>query len=294
MAMFSVQQKANLKATKHWQRKVAEVIGKVAATAATYTIDLPKDHFIHQIIIACYEAATVPTVNPANLVDKIDSIQLIANGNKVIKDMTGAMCKQIMKINEYKPSTGIYILFFTDPKIDDAQPLPAWVFTSLQLKIADQAPASGTYRYMEIIAVESAYEGQDLSNWKVLVEKYLKWAKYVTNTGWQLYEHERAYKVYGYLYCMDDNGTLGNTVYDYIQLLGRKPEGEVTIADVSVTALRGENNAEIAVDTLDTGFAFLEWKDGFPSHEFASLYSKVYISSAGTNKGLRVLERYVL
>jgi hypothetical protein len=58
--------------------------------------------------------------------------------------------------------------------------------------------------------------------------------------------------------------------------------------------LRGENNAEIGVDTLDTGFAFLEWKDGFPSHEFASLYSKVYISSAGANKGLRVLERYVL
>jgi hypothetical protein len=204
------------------------------------------------------------------------------------------MFKQVMKMNRRKPQTGLYEIFFTDPKIGDAQPLPSWVFTSLVLNITDVAPASSKYHYIDVVVVESAYEGQDLSNWKVLIEKYLKWVKYGTNTGEQLYEHERAYKIYGYLYVMDDNGTLSATIYNKIKLLGRKPEGELTIVDVPVPLLKAENDAEVGIDTLSTGYVYLEWKDGFPANEFASLYSKPNIPSAGTNAGLRVLERYVL
>jgi len=293
MAMLSTQQKAGLKPTKAWQRLAKRVSSTSAATAETFEIDLPRDHFIHEIIITVYES-NADTYDPSELADDLTNIQLIANGNKYLKDMTAGMCKQIMKINKRKPATGLYEIFFTDPKIPDAMPLPAWIFTSLVLKITDNAPASGNKHYIDIVVVESAYEGQDLSNWKVLVEKYLKWKKYGTNTGEQLYQHERAYKIYGYLYVMDDNGTLSNTIFNKIKLLGRKPEGEVTICDVPVTLLRAENGAEIGIDTLDTGYAFLEWKDGFPAHEFASLYSKPNIPTAGTNAGLRVLERYVL
>jgi len=294
MAMLSTQQKKNLQPTKAWQRLVKRVSSDAAATAQTFEIDLPRDHFIHEIIITIYESTSKTTYSTSELVDDLTAIQLIANGNKYIKDGTASMFKQIMKINKRKPATGLYEIFFTDPKISDAQPLPSWVFTSLVLKLTDNAPAASNYHSIDIVVVESAYEGQDLTNWKVLIEKYLKWQKYGTDTGEQNYEHERAYKVYGYLYAMDDNGTLSNTIYNTIKILGRKPEGELTIVDVPVTLLRYENNAEIGIDTLDTGYAILEWMQGFPAHEFASLYSKPNIPTAGTNAGLRVLERYVL
>jgi len=293
MAMLSTQQKAGLHPVKAWQRLVKRCTSAAAATAQTHTIDIPRDHFIHEIIINCFEH-TADTYDPTYYDDALSTIQLVANGNKYLKDMTAAMCKEVMKINKRKPATGLYEIFFTDPKIEDAQPLPAWVFTSLQLILGDVAPAATKYNYIDIVVIESAYEGQDISNWKVLVEKYLKWSKYGANTGEQLYEHERAYKIYGYLYVMDDNATLSNTIFNKIKLLGRKPEGEVTIIDVPVTLLRQENGAEIGVDVPATGYAFLEWAKGFPAHEFASLYSKPNIPTAGTNAGLRVLERYTL
>lgn len=293
MAMLSTQKAKGLKPTKAWQRKIFSDKSAAAATAQTWNIDIPRDHFIHEIIITCYEH-TAKTNDPTYLDDALSTIQLVANGNKVLKDGTADMFKQVMKINGRKPATGLYELFFTDPKIGEAQPLPAWIFTSLRLTLQDIAPASTKYNTIEVAVVESAYEGQDLTNWKVLVEKYLKWQKYGANTGEQIYEHERAYKIYGYLYVMDDNGTLADYKFDNIKLLGRKPEGELTIVDVPTTLLKLENNAEIGIDTLSAGYAYLEWKDGFPAHEFASLYTKPNIASAGTNIGLRVLERYVL
>ena len=293
MAMLSTQKAKGLKPTKAWQRLVKRVSSATAATAQTFQIDLPRDHFIHEIIITVYEN-TADTYDPTKLADKLSTIQVVANGNKYLKDGTAEMFKQVMKINQRKPQTGLYEIFFTDPKINDAQPLPSWVFTSLVLNLTDVAPAASSFHYIDIVVVESAYEGQDLTNWKVLIEKYLKWQKYGTNTGEQLYEHERAYKIYGYLYAMDDNGTLSATIYNKIKLLGRKPEGELTIVDVPVPLLKAENDCEVGIDTLSTGYVLLEWKDGFPANEFASLYSKPNIATAGTNAGLRVLERYVL
>jgi len=292
--MLSTQKAKGLQPTKAWQRLVKRVISAAAATAQTFTIDLPRDHFIHEIIINVYEN-TADTYDPTKLVDgDILTIQVVANGNKYIKDGTGDMFKQVMRVNQRKPQTGLYELFFTDPKISDAQPLPAWVFTSLVLTLTDNAPAATMFHIIDVVVIESAYNHQDLTNWKVLIEKYLKWQKYGTNTGEQLYEHERAYKIYGYLYVMDDNGTLSNTIFYKLKILGRKPEGELTIADVPVNLLVTENNAEVGIDALSTGYAMLEWMDGFPAYEFASLYSKPNIATAGTNAGLRVLERYVL
>jgi len=293
MAMLSTQQKKDLEPTKTWQRLVKRVSSATAATAQTWDIDLPRDHFIHEVVINIYEF-TADTYDPTKLVDDLVTIQLVANGNKYLKDGTADMFRHVMKIERRKPAAGLYELFFTSPKISDAQPLPAWMFTSLTLKLTDNAPAASNFHYIDVVVVESAYQGQDLSNWKILIEKYLKWQKYGTNTGEQNYEHERAYKVYGYLYIMDDNATLSNTIYNKIKLLGRKPEAEVTIADIPVNILRTENGAEIGVDAFDTGYAYLEWDKGFPAHEFASLYSKPNIAIAGTNAGLRVLERYVL
>lgn len=294
MAMFSTQKQQNLNPVRTWQRKLARQISAASATAQTFTFDIPRDHFIHEIHITVYES-TALTRQPTMLVDDITttSIQLIGNGNKTLKDGIGNMFKQVMRLEKRTPQTGLYTLFFSSGKIPDAKPLPAWVFTSLQLLITDNAPASSNYHIIEVVITESAYEQQDLANWRVLVEKYLKWQKYGTNTGEQDYEHERAYKVYTYLYLMDDNATASATIYDLIKVLARKPDGELTVIDVPVPLLKAENDSEIQ-GTLDTGYFFIEWVQGFPAHEFASLYSKPNIPTAGTNAGLRVLERYTL
>lgn len=294
MAMFSTQKQQNLNPVRTWQRKLARQISAASATAQTFTFDIPRDHFIHEIHITIYES-TALTRQPTMLVDDITTtaIQLIGNGNKTLKDGIGNMFKEVMRMERRTPQTGLYTLFFSSGHITEAKPLPAWVFTSLQLLITDNAPASSNYHIIEVVITESAYEQQDLANWRVLVEKYLKWQKYGTNTGEQDYEHERAYKVYCYLYLMDDNATASATIYDLIKVLARKPEGELTVIDVPVPLLKAENDSEIQ-GTMGTGYFYIEWVQGFPAHEFASLYSKPNIPTAGTNAGLRVLERYTL
>jgi hypothetical protein len=295
MAMLSTQNKANLEPAKAWQRLVTRIKSNTVATAQEFEIDIPRDHFIHEIIINVYESTVPTTYKSSELVDDLTDIELVANGNKYLKHGTASMFKQVMKINKRKPATGLYELFFTDPKITDAMPLPAWIFTSLVLKLTDNAPAGSNYHIVDVVIVESSYNNENLDNWRVLIEKYVRWAHYLTNTEEQNYEHEKAYKIYGYLYAMDDNATLSNTIFTKISILGRKPEGELTIVDkIPITLLRAENGAEIGVDTLDTGYVFLEWAKGFPANEYSSLYSKPYITTAGTNASLRVLERYTL
>ena len=301
MAMFSTQKQQNLNPVRTWQRRLARQHSTVAATAQTFTFDIPRDHFIHEIHITVYETThPCETRQATMLVDDLNgnTIQLIGNGNKILKDGLGSMFKQVMRMEHRTPQTGLYTLFFSSGKIPEAKPLPAWVFTSLQLLVTDDAPAALQGHVIEIVITESAYEQQDLSNWRVIVEKYLKWAHYGTFTGEQDYEHERAYNVFAYLYLMDDNGTASATIYDLIKVLARKPEGELTVIDVPITLLKAENDSEIqgivGHSVLDTGYFFIEWVQGFPAHEFASLYSKPNIPAAGTNAGLRVLERYTL
>lgn len=290
MAMLSVQKSQNLNPEKTWQRRIPRQISAVTNTAQTFYFDLPRDHFIHEVHITVYDAAGVSR-DPSDLSDGLLTLQVVANGNKYLKDACASMFKQVMRINKRTPQTGLYTLFFSDPKIGAAKPLPSWIFTSLQLIVIDDTPVAD--HTIEVVVTESAYEGQDLSNWNVLVEKYLRHKRYGTDEGEQIYEHERAYKIFGYLYLMDDDGTPTADIFDLIKLLGRKPTGEVTIIDVPVTSLKAENDSEIQ-DTLDTGFIFLEWMQGFPAHEYASLYTKPNIPVAGVNVGLRVLERYVL
>jgi hypothetical protein len=294
MAMFSTQKQQNLNPVRTWQRRLARQHSGTVATAETFSFDIPRDHFIHEIHITCYEHTSVDTRDPTKLVDDLTgAIQVIGNGNKTLKDGIGSMFKQVMRMEKRTPQTGLYTLFFSSGQIPEAKPLPAWVFTSLELKITDNAPAGSNYHTIEVVITESAYEQQDLANWRVLVEKYLKWSHYLTNTGEQDYEHERAYKVYCYLYLMDDNATADADVFDLLKVLARKPEGELTVIDVPVALLKAENDSEIQ-GTLDTGYIFIQWVQGFPAHEFASLYSKPNIPTAGTNIGLRVLERYTL
>jgi len=296
MAMLQLQLKKDLEPTKTWQRPLAQQKSAAAATAQTFYIDIPRDSFIHEIIIMVGEHATDPL---SGLADDLTDIKLVGNGNKYLKDAFGlaSLFIQVERMNGNRHVTGIYRLFFSDPHIPEAKPLPAWIFTSLQLILTDNAPAVGTYHFINVTIVESAYDPNihgDLADWKLLIEKVVRWAKFGTNTGSQDYEHERAYKIFSYLYAVDDNGTLSATAFDKLRVRGRNPKGEIMVADlVFFTVLKAENNQNIVQD-LDTGFSFLQWAKGFPTFDFSTLKSELNIPSAGTNIGVRVMERYIL
>jgi hypothetical protein len=262
-----------------------------AATAQTHYIDIPTDHFIHCILLKCLESVSG---TPTTLDDFISAIRLIGDGSKYLKQMTGGMAKQIQIVNFENPATGFYKLYFKDPRIEASKPLPSWVFTSLTLEIDDIAPATGEKNYIYPTVIEEMYGGQDLTNWRALVEKYSKWSKFGTNTGEQEYLHERAYDVYGYLLAMDDNGTLSNTAFDKLTLKGITRDAEYNLLDkVDIPTLREQNKLEFK-NALGTGYAMVEFPQGLPSHMFTSLKSILNIPSAGTNVGVRILERYLL
>jgi len=290
--MLQLQEKKNLEPTKTWQRPLKRYTSAAAATAETFYIDIPRDHFIHEIIIKIGEST-----NPeGTLADDLEDIKLVGNGSKYLKDSFGkaSFFIQVERMNKRRHQTGIYHLVFSDPAIPEAQPLPAWIFTSLQLILLDNAPAGSNKHFINVTLVESAYRNEDLNNWKILVEKVLLWKKYSTNTGWQEYEHERAYKVFSYIYAMDDNATLSDTAYDKIKVVGRNPSGEVILTDeIFIDVLQAENNGTI-IESLGTGFAFLQWLNGFPTANFTNLKTMLNIASAGTNVGIRVMERYIL
>lgn len=292
MAMFQLQKLKGLQPTKTWSRPLATVTDAAAATAYSYAIDLPRDHFIHEITVQVGYGTTAGLFT--TLADGLATIQVVGNGNKYLKDMIGGMAVNVQRLNGQRHITGYYHFFFTDPKIDEAKPLPAWVFTSLQLKVTTTAPAASNYQSYIVTVVESAYSGEDLSNWKILVEKYLAWVKYGTNTGYQVYEHERAYKIFSYLYVQDDAGTIAAGKFDKLKLLARRPEGELSIqSENPINTIVAQDNARL-MENMDAGYFFLEWAGGFPSTDFSSIKSYLNIPTAGTNIGARVLERYIL
>lgn len=294
MAMLELQEKRHLEPKKTWQRPLKEYKSATAAAAETFYIDIPRDHFIHEILIHVGEGLT--DASPGTLADDLVDIKLVGNGNKYLKDAfsLAPFFIQVERMNQRRHVTGVYHLVFSDPNIPEAKPLPAWIFTSLQLILLDNAPDASNFHFINVTIVESAYADEDLGDWKILVEKVSSWSHFGGNTGWQDKEHERAYKIFSYIYAFDDDGTLSDTVFTKLKLLGRHPKGENIIADeVLIPVLQAENKGTIHED-IDVGYAFFQWAKGFPTKDFSSLYSKLYIPTTGTNISVRVMERYIL
>jgi len=261
------------------------------ATAQTHYIDIPTDHFIHSLEIKCLESVTdVPTT----LDDFVSEMRLIGDGSKYIKKMTGTMCKEVDAMNDEVAATGFYKLYFKDPRIGASKPLPSWLFTSLQLEIDDIAPAASEKNYIYVTVTEQFFGGEDISGYRALVEKYSKFAKFGANTGEQEYLHERAYDVFGYLYLMSDNATPSATIFDKLTLKGITKEGEYDLLNaISIPQLKEMNKREHKT-VPGTGYFWAAFPPGLPSHQFTSLKSILNIPTAGTNAGIRVLERYLL
>lgn len=276
-------------------RKLTPQHSAAAATLQSFTFEVPTDRLIHAILISIGEStdASGETVQ-GTLADDITDIDLNSNLGH-LKEMTGGMAKVISIINKDAQSTGFYKLYFTDPVVKKAMPLPAWLFSSLDLKITDNAPAASNYHHIRVSVVESEVpKGMDVSSWRILCERYLRWKKYSTNTGWQDFDHERAYEIYGYLYTMDDNATLSATIFDRLTLLGIKPSGEHRLADEQWITHIAELNKQAYQGALGTGYFYMEFPEGYDSGQYNTLVSRVNIPTAGTNAGLRVLERYLL
>ena len=268
----------------------SEKVSSTVAVAQTFDIDIPTDHFIHAMLIGIGEGATS---DAQALADDLTDISLILNGNNYVKEMTAPMCKAISIMNKHLMSTGYYMLYFTDPKVPQAKPIPAWLFSSIILRLKDIAPAASNYHHIHATVFQS--KRHDISgNWQLLVEKYLRWKKYGANTGWMDYDHERAYRIFGYLYTVDDNATLSDTEFDMLTLLGIKPDGEHRIVDEEYMSHIKEMNTTAYQHALDTGYFYMEFPDGYDSGQYRTLVSKLNIPTAATNAGLRVLERYLM
>lgn len=293
MSLFTLQQQKALEPEELLPRRLAPQASAAVATAETFDFSVPTDHFIHAILIAIGEDTNAGVEYAGTLADDITDISLILNGNNFVKELTGGMAKAISIMNKNLCATGYYKLFFTDPRIPKAKPIPAWLFSSITLRIKDNAPAASNYHHIHATVWQS--KRHEISgDWALLYEKYLRWKKYGTDTGWMDYEHERAYNVYGYLYDMDDNGTLSDTAFDKLRIISQSGEGELRpFEGAYIPHLKEEDKMEYQ-QALPTGFVSVEFPAGLPTHKYSSLMSQLNIPSAGTNVGLRVVERYCL
>lgn len=263
-----------------------------ANTAETVQIDLPTDMLLYAIDLYVNKK----TAGTAS--DAINEVRLILDGNKYVKKMTGTMVKTIDQINGYKPSAGFYKIWCVDPHVG-ADPIPTWLLSSCVLEV--DVAAQGASEYAQITPTltvglkESMPIAKDFSLSKILVEKYLKHAKFGTNTGWQEYKHERTYKIYGYVYEMDDNGTLSDSIFNKLTLkLISKEEELEPYTEALISQLKENLKQELLGNALPTGEVYVPFPDGLKSYRFSSIYSYLNIPSAGTNAGLKVLERYVV
>ena len=287
MSLFKLQQQKAIEPEELMPRPLKDYVSDTAATAQTFDIEVPTDHFIHGILMSIEE----PT---EGLADDILSISVILNGNNYVKVMTGDMCKAVSIMNKNVMTTGYYMIYFTDWKIKKAKPLPAWLFSSIILKVTDNAPAATEKHTIKTTLMETA--GREITgDWPLLVEKYLRWKKSgAAETGWIDYYHERAYNVFGYLYTLDDDGVLDNDAFDKLRLIATSKEGEKRLfPEDLITHLRELDKVEYQ-SALPTGFVSVEFPAGLPTHKFTSLLSQLNIPTAIGIGGIRVLERYCL
>jgi len=265
------------------------------ATAETFTQKIESTKLIHAIMISIGESTTATgAAEQGTLADDLTSLALEAPSGE-IKHMTADMNKALaIATGQGKAlSTGFYLITFSDPRIPEAMPLPGWLFKPLNLVMVDNAPAGSNYHHVIISVLESFVpQGIDISKWKVLYERYFTDESYGTATGEKPYDHEVTRNVYGYLYEMDDDGTLDNDIFNKLKIVGEKPGAEhVPVDNQWISHIREENAMQAGV-ALPTGFFYVAWPKGYDTGQYKSLKSIVNIPTAGTDAGLRVLERY--
>ena len=291
----------------HSRPYVANKYGAIAGEEVVGA--LPTDHFMHALKMRVVKGELSGGTSPdwvAGAEDKlVKSLTLFAEGGKYFKKMSWEEMQQLCIANLEKKSAGHGKLFFVDPKIPEAQPLPTWRFTSLTLELEWEAltdaaittgdPTGQTGTKLVLTGIESDWDGEKITDWPVLVEVVRTKHDFGANTGYQVIDHERSNDVRAYMFAIDDNATLSDTIIDKLRVIARKAGGTIIPYDeIELAEIKEENKSAFLGNALATGYFMLEFPDGLKTREFTSLKSELNIPSAGTKVGVRVMERYVL
>jgi hypothetical protein len=141
----------------HWQRRYIRE-GETWARGGTYRLDLPDSGFLGSIVVrvdgTCQTDAAI-AAEKWRIIDYISKIQVIANGSKVIKDLTGRQLQALnwydqgvmpnAKWNEYASAVQqeYFLLNFGRYLHDDAMGLDLSRFDTVQLVFTNNT--SSTY-----------------------------------------------------------------------------------------------------------------------------------------------------
>lgn len=262
--------------------------------AETATIKIPNDKFIHAISIMMSKG-TVASARGGTAVDNINEIRCVCDGNKYYKKMRGGMAKEWMKKENCRAgSTGFYTIFFTGKNIPEAWPLPAWLYTSISLQLDLAAGGATYYNSIDVTLFESDYKQQDLASAKILIQSYATREAYGTGTGEKKYEHDRAYKIYSYIYECDDNLTLADDKFDYLIIHAFTKESRILVIDKKRMKQIKEDNTNQMIVAPATGYYHQDFPIGLPAYRYTNLRSILNIPTAGTDIGVKVMETYVL
>ncbi len=270
---------------------------------------LPTDHFLRTLKMRVVKGTLTGGTGPDWVAGAEDllvkNISLYAEGGKLFKKMSWAEMQQLCIANHEKQSAGMGKLFFVDPKIPEAEPLPTWRFTSLTLEVEWESltaatittgdPTGQTGTKLVLTGIENDFDGEKIEQWPVLIEVVRTKYDFGANEGIQVINHERSNDVRAYLIAIDDDGTLSDTIMDKLSVISRKPSGTTIHYDgIELVDIKEENKNAFLGNALATGYFMVEFPRGLKTRDFTSLKSELNIPSAGTKVGVRVMERYVL
>lgn len=254
--------------------------------------DIPMDMFLFSIDLKCTQDTD------GALADKISQVDLILDGSKTIRNISGNFLKAIAYLRGYKPSTGFYPISVVDEQLG-TDPLYLPNYSSLKLKVTVAAAGSGVKAVitptLQLGARSSYAKLVDTKTTKLLVETMGTTKAYSTNTGNQEYEHQRGQVIAGYLYQMADNGSASATIFSKYSLqLSSALQGHQKIAEeVDIATLKENNTEEARGNALPTGVFYVPIRDTLKTTDYTSIKAILYIPSAGTNAQLTVLERQI-
>ena len=265
---------------------------------------LPTDHFLHALKLRVVKGTLTGDTWAAGDEDLlVKSVTLFAEGGKYFKKMSWEEMQQLCIANHESQSAGMGKLFFVSQKFPEAQPLPTWRFTSLTLEVEWESLANvgaagtgtATTSSLVLTGIESDWDGEKITDWPVLIEVVRTKYDFGTNTLYQVIDHERANQVKAYMYAIDDNLTMSDTIIDKLRVIGRKASGTIIPYDeIELADIKEENKNAFLGTALATGYFMVEFPGGLNTRDFTSLKSELNIPSAGTKVGVRVMERYVL
>lgn len=277
-----------IKSDKIRSNTVAYKDQATANKAETITYNLPRTKLVYGLDLQ------VTKDTDSTLVDNIDEIRVLLNGNLIIKKYSGAIAKAIALLNGQKCSTGFYKIYFVDPKLGGS-PIPADALSSFTVEIDVLDGGVGVKNRVTPTLLEGFKESFPNALNQILVEKYSIQEDYGTATGEKPYDHERTQDILGLIYDLADDGARSDTRFSYLTLEGKSRTEEVTpYFKLALAQLKELNTQENNGNALATGIFALTFPEGFSSYRFTQLRTLLNIPIAGTAAQAKVIERFLI